>query len=563
MLDTAPTGSVFRGVSFVPSIPGGSVEINSVPSGATITTSGTGCDPGTITTPLLEAWTPSSSCTLSVTSPQTVGGVQYTLSNWQDSTTGLSDVVTAPSSTSTATYTATFTAQYQLMTAAGTGGSVSSGGYYSPGANATITATPSGGSCFVNFTAAAQLGYAPVSPSTTNPFTLQMNSPESITANFGALGITSPAGGSTLSSNTATFSWSACAVATAYWVDIGKEAGGNEYAQSGSLSSSTYSYSTSSLPTDGSTVYVTWYYMLNGSWTSVGSTYTAFGGSSNKGMITSPTPTSTLSGTSVAFTWSAGSGATAYWIDAGSSSGGNQYFQSGNLGNVTSETVTGLPSNGSTVYVTLYSYVSGQWLSNEYTYTAYNPASAGAMLTTPTPSSTLTGTTITFDWSPASPPTNYWIDIGSSAGGNNYEQSGSLPSSQTSITVSGLPSTGGTVYVTLYSLINGSWIANSYTYTAFNGSSAAGVMTNPATNNATISGTSITFTWTAGSGTAWWIDVSATTPGGNDLYQSGSLNTQSATVSDLPANSSTIYVTLYTYVGSSWISNSYTYDSAP
>ena len=92
LLDSAPTGSVFRGVSFVPSIPGGSVEINSVPSGATITTSGTGCDPGTITTPLLEAWTPSSSCTLSVTSPQTVGGVQYTFTQWQDTTTGLSDV---------------------------------------------------------------------------------------------------------------------------------------------------------------------------------------------------------------------------------------------------------------------------------------------------------------------------------------------------------------------------------------------------------------------------------------------------------------------------------------
>jgi hypothetical protein len=490
-----------------------------------------------------------------------VNGVQYTFSQWQDSSTGLSDVVTAPSTT--ATYTATFTAQYQLTTAATTGGTVSSGGYYSPGANATITATPSAGYCFVNFTAAAQMGYSPVSPSTTNPFTLQMNSPESITANFGALGITSPANGSTFTGTLATFSWSACAVASAYWVDIGKEAGGNEYAQSGSLSSSTYSYSTSSLPTDGSTVYVTWYYQVNGSWMATEDTYTAFGGSSTKGMITSPTPSSTLSGTSVAFSWSAGSGATSYWIDAGSAAGGNQYFQSGNLGNVTSETVTGLPSNGSTVYVTLYSYVGSQWLSNSYTYTAYNPTSGAATLTTPPPSSTLTGTTVTFDWSPASPPTNYWIDIGSSAGGNNYEQSGSLPSSQTSITVSGLPSTGGAVYVTLYSLINGSWAANSYTYTAFNASSAAGVMTNPASNSATIDGTSITFTWTAGAGTAWWIDVSATTPGGNDLYQSGSLNTQSATVSDLPANNSTIYVTLYTYVGSSWISNSYTYTSAP
>ena len=67
-----------------------------------------------------------------------------------------------------------------------------------------------------------------------------------------------------------------------------------------------------------------------------------------KGVITSPTPGSTLTGSSQIFTWTAGSGATAYWIDAGSTPGGNQYFQSGNIGNVTSYNVTGLPTNGST-----------------------------------------------------------------------------------------------------------------------------------------------------------------------------------------------------------------------
>jgi hypothetical protein len=39
-----------------------------------------------------------------------------------------------------------------------------------------------------------------------------------------------------------------------------------------------------------------------------------------------------------------------------------------NLGNVLTTTANGLPTNGSTVYVTLYSLVGGQWLSNAYTY---------------------------------------------------------------------------------------------------------------------------------------------------------------------------------------------------
>ncbi len=89
-------------------------------------------------------------------------------------------------------------------------------------------------------------------------------------------------------------------------------------------------------------------------------------------MITSPAPGSTLTGSSVTFNWSAGSGASAYWLDAGSTPGGNQYSQSGNLGNTLSTMVNNLPTNGSAVYVTLYSYVGGQWLSNQYTYTAFN-----------------------------------------------------------------------------------------------------------------------------------------------------------------------------------------------
>jgi hypothetical protein len=83
-----------------------------------------------------------------------------------------------------------------------------------------------------------------------------------------------------------------------------------------------------------------------------------------------PTPGTTLSGNQATFTWSAGTGTTAYWLDIGSVPGGNQYYQSGNLGNVLTTTVYSLPADNSTIYVTLYSLVGGQWLSNAYTYTS-------------------------------------------------------------------------------------------------------------------------------------------------------------------------------------------------
>ena len=52
-------------------------------------------------------------------------------------------------------------------------------------------------------------------------------------------------------------------------------------------------------------------------------------------MITSPIPGSTLTSSSATFVWTAGAGATNYWLDVGSTPGGNQYEQSGALGNVT------------------------------------------------------------------------------------------------------------------------------------------------------------------------------------------------------------------------------------
>ena len=72
-----------------------------------------------------------------------------------------------------------------------------------------------------------------------------------------------------------------------------------------------------------------------------------------------PTPGSTLSGNVATFTWCAGLGATAYWMDVGSTLGGNNYYQSGNLGNVLTTTVYSLPADGSQIYVTLWSLVGG------------------------------------------------------------------------------------------------------------------------------------------------------------------------------------------------------------
>jgi hypothetical protein len=374
--------------------------------------------------------------------------------------------------------------------------------------------------------------------------------------------MSTPAANSTLTGSSVSFTWYPSTASQAYWIDIGSTPLGNNYYQSGSLPTTTLSQTVTGLPTDGSTIYVTLWTLINGSWANNQYTYTAFNPGGLKGVITSPTPGSTLTGSSQLFAWTAGAGASAYWIDAGSTLGGSQYFQSGNIGNVTSYTVTGLPTNGSQVYITLWSLVNGQWVNNQYTYTAFNSSGSQGVLTTPTPGSMFTGTTVTFDWTAGAGATAYWMDIGSTSGGNQYYQSGNLGNVLT-VTVNGLPENGSTVYVTLYSLIGGQWQSTVYTYTAFNPAGQLGVMQTPLPGS-TLSGYQATFTWSAGSGsTAYWMDIGSTA-GGNDIYQSGNLgNVLTTTVYSLPANGNTIYVTLYSLVGGQWLSNAYTYISGP
>jgi sugar lactone lactonase YvrE len=415
------------------------------------------------------------------------------------------------------------------------------------GATATLVIA---GTCTIQATQAGNANYAAAAP---------VNQGFQVS---GSPGIYAPVNSSTLTGTSATLQWNAYSGATAYWLDVGKEQGGSEYYQSGSLPTSTLSETVNSLPIDGSTVWARWYYMLSGTWQHTDYSYTAFGGGAGRGAITSPAPSSTLSGSSVTFTWSAGTGASAYWLDVGNVAGGNQYSQSGNLGNVLTTTVNGLPNSGSTVYVTLYSLVGGQWLSNAYTYTAFSGSAGKGVITSPAPSSTLSGSSVTFTWSAGTGASAYWLDVGNVAGGNQYSQSGNLGNVVTT-TVNGLPTNGSTVYVTLYSLVSGQWLSNAYTYTAFSGSAGKGVITSPAPSS-TLSGSSVTFNWTAGTGvTAYWLDV-GNVAGGNQYSQSGNLGkVLTTTVYSLPADGSTIYATLYSLVGGQWLSNAYTYVSGP
>ncbi|MGB6159062.1 MAG: choice-of-anchor D domain-containing protein, partial [Acidobacteriaceae bacterium] len=106
---------------------------------------------------------------------------------------------------------------------------------------------------------------------------------------------------------------------------------------------------------------------------SLSGTGTADALASAPGAMISPAPDSVLSGSSVTFTWSAGSGVAEYQLWIGSTGAGSQdldvFTEGAASGNTVSATATGLPTSGATLYVRLLSEISGNWQSTDYTYT--------------------------------------------------------------------------------------------------------------------------------------------------------------------------------------------------
>lgn len=104
--------------------------------------------------------------------------------------------------------------------------------------------------------------------------------------------------------------------------------------------------------------------------------------------MTSPAPGSTFNSSRVTFSWTAG-GATQYALIVGSSVNGSDIYYSGII-SAQSATVNTMPTDGRTVYVSLYSRVNNSWVAKQYTYRAL--FASGTPTPTPTPVPTPTPT---------------------------------------------------------------------------------------------------------------------------------------------------------------------------
>ena len=525
------------------------VTVNTSPTGLSITVDGT-----TATAPQSFNWVVGSSHTIATTTPQTSGTVQYNFNSWSDAG-AISHSVTASAAVSS--YTATFSQAITFTSATTTTFKEGETGSFQVTATGapTITfsetgalpggVTLSASGLLSGYPAAGSAGSYPITitahngiaPDATQPFTLVVSSNANAT-------MISPIPGTTLGSS-ATFTWSTGTGVSYYLLYVGTMPRTHDIFDSG-LTHATSAVVTP-IPTSGANLYVTLYSYFGGVPQTEEYIYTQ-SGTLAVATISSPAPGSQLTSSSQTFTWNAGSGATEYILFVGTAANQHDLFYLDTPVGTTSANVTGIPTNGAAIFVSLFTKINQVWQPAQI-YT-YRESGVPATMISPAPGSTLPGSSVTFNWSAGAGVQRYLLYVGTAARTHDVFYLSAGPGT-TSALVNNIPTGGATLYVTLFSLVNGAWQSEADTYTEA-GSPVPAVITSPAPGS-TLSGSSATFTWTPGAGPSQYLLYVGTAPNTHDVsVQTLPYGTTSTGVTGIPTTGAPLYVTLYSLINGTW-----------
>lgn len=185
-----------------------------------------------------------------------------------------------------------------------------------------------------------------------------------------ATGILAPSPGALLTGGNVVFAWNIPG-ATAHTLRIGTWLGGGDLLSRDVGSAS--SFAMQGLPLDGRTIYLRLSSLVGGVWRATDALYAtrAPWGDGSIAQLLSPVPGGQLAGASATLSWS-NVGASQYWVFVGTGIGWSNLYNR-TLGTATSTTVTGLPLDGSPVYVRLWSQSGGAWNSRDFQLRAAQP----------------------------------------------------------------------------------------------------------------------------------------------------------------------------------------------
>jgi hypothetical protein len=278
--------------------------------------------------------------------------------------------------------------------------------------------------------------------------------------------------------------------------------------------------------------------------------------------ITTPSPGATLPGSSVGFQWDSGVAVSQYHLTVGTSGPASKELFDQNIGAQRSHTVAGIPTDGRTIYVRLWSLTS-KWFYRDYTYASCTTCGGAvlAAMASPAPGSTLAGTTATFQWDAGVGAKEFHLAVGT-GGPQSADLFNQNVGSQRSRPVTNIPTDGRTIYVRLWSLTS-SWLYRDYTYASCTkcGGPVLAAITSPAPGS-TLEGPAVTFAWDPGQGASQYhLAVGTDGPGSTDLFDQNLGKQRSRSVDGVPTDGRTVYVRLWSLT-SSWLYREYMFSSA-
>lgn len=289
---------------------------------------------------------------------------------------------------------------------------------------------------------------------------------------------------------------------------------------------------------------------------SIGNTHAQTPPQTLKSRLISPANGSTLPNFTLNLEWTKGVGVSGYALWVGTAVDGYDIHASNPTVGTTSKSIAIPVANaGGKIYVRLFSNINGAWLDNYYIFWA--PPVEKAVFESPTPENgaTLTGSTLTCNWSPGMGVSQYAMWVGSAY--STYDLGAFYIDSATHSQTVTLPTDGGPVYVALWSLINGAYQGSHYWFNTASptGGTRQARVTSPVSAS-TLTSSTLSLTWDAGVGAssyALWVGTQA---GGYDIY-AGYEGTNLAKTITVPTDGTRIFVTLHSMIGGGYQSNGY------
>jgi hypothetical protein len=258
-----------------------------------------------------------------------------------------------------------------------------------------------------------------------------------------------PYAGASDTSADETFAWTGITGAQAYRLDVGTTPGASDLVESGDLTATTFAV-TGLKP--GQTLHARVSTRINDVWQVDAVTFTtAFAA-----RLTRPTA-GDGSDLGQGLAWTTILGAEAYALRLGTTPGGDDLLNSGEMLGQTLETPA-LPA-GTPIYAQLSTKHGGEWRQQEMSFTL-----AGAALLAPPVEAATTASAAgaLLTWTPVTNGEAYSVYVGTAPGARDLASTGEIHS--TSYLMSNLPA-GRTVYVSLWTKADGVWNGTAATLT--------------------------------------------------------------------------------------------------